>query len=597
MSVLEAPRILFRGEVTWDPIVTNNYDAFYDETTGESILPIAIDKVKAFRTAAIASVSSSGGNWNPYGTHRSTFYDTRVSGAVLATGHLTQDPFMAAAVDFTGMLVDLESFGAYSSQLFFDRMSLGVAGGYHISLPRSTRATARYINFARNPANNMIAGVASVVWQTSFAKEDGLHVEPFDSPMLAALRSALGGHDVLGLTVRFNAYSTIYFDDPTLSNGSPGTTQAFQSLQAKLEAGGFQPNPARSRLVGVLGLWRKGEPISEPGDRALLPAQDSPLGSAHVRLADASLTLDLSNTVPETSRSLAKQDLGPLSVVALDAATGESKQLGTLAVAQYDQAAYDASSGIVVMPLAKDLAAYAANRDIQITDATGKALLIERALRAIPASPNLYLDEGGTGTTAFQLYQRGAPASGAITVTVATMSSDGSTIEQTASATTDDHGALHVPFESTAPGLRAFVVVPPGSNLPSQGIDPQVDTYAYVRIRPADASIAALPPTWQNVYAHVLANWNAMAPCMDNWLELDDPVQIKAYAAVLKRLTDPKNFEAFRFMPVTRDMTEGERTLLYHFLDAPAALDTASKSAPPPELAHFAALSRSHRRG
>ena len=39
---------------------------------------------------------------------------------------------------------------------------------------------------------------------------------------------------------------------------------------------------------------------------------------------------------------------------------------------------------------------------------------------------------------------------------------------------------------------------------------------------------------------------------------------------MLKPLTDPANFEAFRFMPVVRDMTADSRGLLYRFLDGPA---------------------------
>jgi hypothetical protein len=103
---------------------------------------------------------------------------------------------------------------------------------------------------------------------------------------------------------------------------------------------------------------------------------------------------------------------------------------------------------------------------------------------------------------------------------------------------------------------------------PTGGINPQVNTYMYVRARGADSAIVQLPPTWENVYVNVLANWNAMARCMDNWSKLDDPDQVKAYAAILKRLTDPANFEGFLFMPVTRDMSSGERALLYNFLDS-----------------------------
>src|SRR5471032_1196027 len=175
MSVLETPRIYFRGNLTWDPITTNNYDINYDEDTGEAILPAAINGVKAFRQKAIVEVDKLG-NWNPHGTHRATFYGCEVCGFDLGNGVETSDPFVTGAVDFTGMLVDLEPFGSLSSQLFFDAMHFGVEGGYRIFAPRNFRITDRYINFSRNPANPMIAGVASVVWQTSFAKIDGLRV-------------------------------------------------------------------------------------------------------------------------------------------------------------------------------------------------------------------------------------------------------------------------------------------------------------------------------------------------------------------------------------------------------------------------------------
>lgn len=88
-----------------------------------------------------------------------------------------------------------------------------------------------------------------------------------------------------------------------------------------------------------------------------------------------------------------------------------------------------------------------------------------------------------------------------------------------------------------------------------------------------------------------------MAPCMDNWLRLDDPAQIKAYARILKRLTDPAAIESLRFMPVTRDMSAGQRTLLYKFLDASAEetveLTTEERAA----RRSFVELSRAMRRG
>jgi len=69
MSILETPRLLFRGRVTFDPIVTNNVPAQYDEGDSKTVFDPGED-VAAFRKAAIEAVVN-GGNWNPHGTQRS----------------------------------------------------------------------------------------------------------------------------------------------------------------------------------------------------------------------------------------------------------------------------------------------------------------------------------------------------------------------------------------------------------------------------------------------------------------------------------------------------------------------------------------------
>ncbi|HXC56151.1 MAG TPA: hypothetical protein VNU97_12710 [Rhizomicrobium sp.] len=603
MSVLETPRIYFKGEMAWDPITTNNYTQFYDESTDTPVFPGVLDKVRRYREEAIAAVpqnadqSVASGSWNPDGTHKSVFYASAISGVDLGAGVTTKDPFVASAANFMGMLVDCEPYGSYSSQLFFDTMHFGVDGGYRILGKRTVRATARYININRNPSNNMIAGFASVVWQTSFAKADGLRVDAFDSPALQALAAALQEDDVLGLTVRFNTYRTIYYDTPALANLSPLEQQVSAALVAKLTGGGFQPNPARSAMVGVIGLWRKGEPAHEPGDRALLTLTNAPPsvagpGSAYARVDSKSLTLDLSNCIPESDRVLTKTNLGKLQVFAVDAQGNPVASLGTFGYPQYDRDAYDAAAGLVALPLDAAAVKLAQDNDLQLRDSNGTVLLAEQALRTIPLTPNLYLDEGTSPAARFQLYNRGVLSTAQMPVTVYTMSADGGTITATNTVSTDAQGVLSLPVSGTPGGVFAYMPSPDPNSLaaqaspPANGINPQVYNYTYVRTWPADAAIAELPPTWENVYARVLVNWNALAPCMDNWLRLDDPVQVKAYGAVLKRLTDPAHFEDFRFMPVTRDMTGGERKLLYKFLDAPPEpaprpLATEAASAPP----------------
>jgi hypothetical protein len=85
-----------------------------------------------------------------------------------------------------------------------------------------------------------------------------------------------------------------------------------------------------------------------------------------------------------------------------------------------------------------------------------------------------------------------------------------------------------------------------------------------------------------------------MAPCMDNWLRLDDPVQIELYATTLRRLTDPAYFESCMFMPVVRDISAGQRKLLYNFLDAEPAEHLLKRETPAAQT--FAQRSRSMRR-
>jgi hypothetical protein len=596
MSVLETPRILFKGEIAWDPITTNNYPNLYDEDTDQPVYPKVADKVTAFRNEAVEGVRTIG-NWNPHGTHRSSFYETAISGVDMGAGVSVDDAFVRSAANFTGMLVDLEPYGAYTSQLFFDTMQFGVDGGYRIRGKRNSRITARYVNFSRNAANAMIAGVASVAWQTSFAKGAGLAIDAHDSAALKALAKAMDDEGVLGLTVRFNTYRTVYYDDLALTNKSPLTVQAAQALYAKITtAGGFQPNPARSVMVGVIGLWRKGEPAHEPGDRALIPAGATVLGAAHARVDKKSITLDLSNSIPEVSKDLTKQFLGTLDVIAVDSSGNPSAKLGSVPYDVYDRAAYEATSGIVSLSLSEADAALAAGSDIQLRDAAGDVLLSEDPLRAIPSAPNLYLDEGVSTTATFQIYHHGAPAAGQIPVTLYTLNNDGSTVTNTQQMTTDANGILSLPLTATAGSVVAFAPAPNNTVPATGGLNTQANTYMYFRTWPADSDIAALPPTWDNVYAHVMANWNAMAPCMDNWLMLNDPVQVKNHGPMLKRLTDPANFENFLFMPVTRDMTQGERTLLYKFLDAPPTALAAKLGATPDTGVHRAKLSGKMRR-
>ena len=78
-------------------------------------------------------------------------------------------------------------------------MSFGIQGGCRVFAPRATRMTGRYINFARNTTfnpqvdPNVVAGGASVVWQTSFPKVGGLRIDAHEFGRLARSQQEAGG--------------------------------------------------------------------------------------------------------------------------------------------------------------------------------------------------------------------------------------------------------------------------------------------------------------------------------------------------------------------------------------------------------------------
>ncbi len=635
MSILQFPRVYFNGQIAWDPVTTNNYTpssaaAAYDENDCESVLnrqPVTASDVTGFRSAAIDGVNNGNGNWNPDGTYRSPFFETTISGVDGGSGHTTDDAMFGAPVSFTGMLVDAEPYGAYSSQLFFDDISFGIRGGCRIYGKRAVHFTDRFINFGANPLNGFIAGGAAVVWQTCFPKDTHLQIDAFDSATLAAMADSMASDDVLGVMVRFVTYRTIYYDVADPLNNAAALTAARDKLVAELNSGGFQPNPARSKLVGTVGLWSKDDCLSEASERALAAtgapfpvssasgAPRTACGTAFAQVHEQALSIDMSNCIPwSADDASSKVDLGPLTIVATDPDdASQTTTVGVINSAAYSQTAYENSAGIVDVPLDPGMAATIADFDISIVTAQNVAIVQEDPYRVLPLDPNFYTDAGASASTRARLYVRGKPAGAGENVVISPMSAASSVH---ATLQTDAKGWVSFSLPNTTGSVTGYVfqAQPDPSKQPTlpvgNAFNPMTWTYMYHRVLPADDDIAAMDPTWANVHGHVLANWEAMAPCMDNWLRLGDEEQVKAYAPLIKKLTAKESFEDFRYMPVTRDLTQGMRTLLYRFLDGETAEATAELSvaaadysvtaglepvdqvAPPTEMDR---LSRSHR--
>lgn len=106
----------------------------------------------------------------------------------------------------------------------------------------------------------------------------------------------------------------------------------------------------------------------------------------------------MSNCLPDANRIPEKMDLGDLTLVALDPPPAVAiVAIATIPFYQYDHAAYNATSGIIEIPLSDGMATTLENMDLQLRGADGTVYLSEEALRSIPSDPNLYMSQGGNG--------------------------------------------------------------------------------------------------------------------------------------------------------------------------------------------------------
>ncbi len=202
MSVLDTPRIYFQGQITWDPLVTNNRPDYYDVETSRTVF--GTGDVAAYRERARLWVLEdlAGHNWNVHGTHRSAFFNATVTGVDVGRGLRRKDDLTGVPVSLSGMLVDVDPYGFFTSQLFFDVFSCGIPGGCSVLARSCGPMVARRMNGRRILGDAYRAGGASAVWQTSFPT-DRLSVHPRGSQVLAALAESMKkGKDVVGLTVR-----------------------------------------------------------------------------------------------------------------------------------------------------------------------------------------------------------------------------------------------------------------------------------------------------------------------------------------------------------------------------------------------------------
>lgn len=319
MSVLQFPRIYFKGYMEWDPCTFNNNDwqefPTYDGgkaalnwdflskkgiTEGNfqtTLRPYAIkltdDKVDQPPGPRVPA------EWNMFGSHSVGFVQyndktTLITGG--ATGYnapITNDPLIGTPVVLSGnnppALVDTNPSSFWSSQIYWDTFSFG-SGDCVITGRRSVRMHSRWLNLARIASpKQALTGPASGVsccFQTGILWGD-ITSWPLGgvSALADALKTAV---DAQGIMIRFAAYVNLYFKNGIFNDISPAPDDygkladalatAWQPWFSNGDAPNGFSNPCYSHIVGVIGPWFPGELASAPGGRYLTLSNNAPSG-------------------------------------------------------------------------------------------------------------------------------------------------------------------------------------------------------------------------------------------------------------------------------------------------------------------------------
>lgn len=339
------------------------------------------------------------------------------------------------------------------------------------------------------------------------------------------------------------------------------------------------------------------------------PPQPVPLGPAIANLdAGASnLAVSFVTTILETDLQATKMNFGPLELQAVDS-LGNVTTIATIPYSSYDKAAYRRTSGILDFPLTPGqlqlLQAAGTMLQLNVPDA-GAVALQQTALVAETDQRGEYLDQGETATMTVAVYENGAPAGDNVLVLVnqyyeapldtsnafpyylVTPVNQGQACLNIGPAGNANsivvpvtNGTISFPITSVSPGTAMlgfqpfFAGTTPPAPLPGgPGNFPGPQTtnfYAVVRCLGFDnqmQDIADDQVNWTNTYNMVLQPYTLVYPKMALILDLSDENVVNSAAKQILEVTDyPRNFMWTLFMPVTREMSAGKRSLLRRYL-------------------------------
>ncbi len=620
---------------------------------------------QTFRSYAIKlqgdSIDSPGGprvpcEWNMFGTHGVAFvqyqdYTTTVTGGATGFGQgVTTDPVIGTTLSIQGdgqysapKLVDTNPSSFWSSQIYYGSLQVG-SGNYSVSGPRAARMHSRWINLSRiysadpqltQPAASVACCFqacipnSGIVWQNGAGGGQA-------SPLLTALQKASTQAGAQGVMVRFTAYVNMYFRNGIL-NGIAQQARNYTDLAVLLakawdtwmqsgSTSDFFSQPCYSHVVGSIGVWNDGELANVPMGRYLSTnapvtptggTQTTQLGpaAAQVDYENKILSIDLSSAIPEIAiggtpaSSLEKLDLGTIEVGILNGS--DFLSIGSLDYAKYGRQAYEASAGIVDLPLPSSVTPQQVQGGllaIQASSASGPVTaLLEQQFCSQSDSRGIYLDQGSEQTFQITVLQQGVPAAGASVLLAQydqnlnlvpsappayisftqgeqqVVNSNPAGVSTVVSVVTaDGNGIATAGVAAQSPGFPVVAFFPfSGDTLPAPPpslFPPGNMFYVTVRVLPFDD---ALPQefidfwngthdsakAWDFVYHRILYVYDMIFSVMLEFVNLGSQSAFDNSATAIRSLIEKSRAEeGTSAMPVTRDLSAGKRLVLQLYL-------------------------------
>ena len=549
MSYLNVPRLVFSGKFMTDPSTVNNVVQHYDTDT---FMPNYWQS------------GDSNGWWNPGGTGSWRFPHVTVTAAVYGDGSLCRqsqlDPVVGAAIRgandrVAAKLVDLDPQqqmipAVWGFEMRVGDEQCGFAGPF---------VPTGMADFWMRVPNRMGDSEACASYQSVLDPVQWF--APSESRAIGELHDAFTAAGTgAALSVRFIVDG--YNDDDT----SPGY---------KL-----------GRISGCIGVAKPNEPKRFVAGRRMEPVPGSTIASnsAQAIIDGQSLTIDLGNSFPVTAPGGPMKDVGD-AFVALLPAGGPPTLLA--AVAYRDPTWYDATSGVMTVPLNLAQTTQAATTPIGLvvtSSDVGEVVVLSEAADGVwlRADQNVFrFDPGDTLTTTIHATRFGGPLAHqviAFSLDPTSIAGDGPPVSTPADAlrfpstvTTDATGRAELALTASDPGNpRGYVdgqvycvTYGAGSEPPANGsITNQANLLnAVVRT----GVVVADEPTWIRDIEPIFTQYANLYPVMKPIVDMADFADVVRARSLLVE-TFERSINDPAYMPVTRDLSMAKRDMIRRWL-------------------------------